>query len=198
MANKAIKICGIFRKEDVIIVNKYLPEYIGFVFAKSPRQITRAKAKELKSIVDPSIKVIGVFVDATIDTIMEIVEDGSIDGIQLHGKEDHQYIHALKKRTSLPIFKAVSLTKDTVLDEDVDYYIFDGKNPGSGQCFDWTMIKESKKPFFLAGGISLDNLHEAMEIDSYGIDVSSGVETNGYKEEVKIAALIGGIRNGKR
>lgn len=195
---KAIKICGIFKEEDVAIVNKYLPEYIGFVFATSARQVTRQQAIQLKALVDPRIQVIGVFVNESIETIMEIVKDGSIDGIQLHGKEDHVYIEALKKQTNLLIIKALSLTKDTVLDEDVDYYIFDSSTPGSGQCFDWSLIKEIKTPFFIAGGITVDNLQEVMLLNSYGVDVSSGVETNGIKDKRKIEAMIGGIRNGKR
>lgn len=195
---KAIKICGIFRKEDVLIVNKYKPDYIGFVFAKSPRQVTRQQAKELKALVDKDIKVIGVFVNEEITKIMDIVKDKSIDGIQLHGKEDARYIERLKQYTNVPIIKAMSLTSGSKIEADVTYYLLDAKQPGHGQCFDWSLITKMDKPFFLAGGIHVDNIKEAMNIDCFGIDVSSGVETNGVKDEEKIKAIIGGIRNGKR
>lgn len=194
----AIKICGLSRIEDIEYVNIYKPEYIGFVFTKSKRQIDRQKAKQLKKILDSNIKAVGVFVDEKINTIMDIVKDGSIDMIQLHGHEEHQYINELKKQTNLPIIKAISLEETNLLNYDVEYYLLDSKVPGSGKSFDWTIIKEVNKPFFLAGGITIDNLQTALTINSYGIDVSSGVETEGKKDRKKIEAMIGGVRNGKR
>ena len=195
---KAIKICGLSRIEDIEYVNEYKPEYIGFVFAKSSRQVTMEQAKQLKKLLNPLIKAVGVFVDEKITNIIEIIKNGCIDIIQLHGKEDHQYIKELKKQTNLPIIKAISLEETTVLDFDVEYYLLDSKVPGSGRSFDWSTIKEINTPFFLAGGISMDNLQEALLVNSYGIDISSGVETEGKKDRKKIEAVIGEIRNGKR
>lgn len=194
----AIKICGISRVEDIEYVNMYLPEYIGFVFAKSRRQVTRIQAKQLKMLLNPKIKAVGVFVNEKISSIIEVVNEGCIDMIQLHGKEDQQYIKELKKQTDLPIIKAVSLEETNTFDLDVDYYLLDSKVPGSGKSFDWSKIKEMHMPFFLAGGITIDNLQEALMVNSYGIDISSGVETKGIKDRKKIETVIGGVRNGKR
>ena len=79
-----IKICGLFREEDITYVNKYKPDYIGFVFAKSTRQVTKEKAKKLKQLLDPDIEAVGVFVNAPITFISEVVQDHIIDFIQLH------------------------------------------------------------------------------------------------------------------
>ena len=183
-----IKICGIRTKEDILICNKYNPDYIGFVFyPKSKRYITKEVALELKKNLSNGIKSVGVFLDASITEILEIVKLGIIDLIQLHGSEDIKYIKELKKQTNLPIIKAY---KDYDL---VDYLLFDGKNPGSGNLCDWTKVK-SLKPFFLAGGINKDNVYDAKKLNPYAIDVSSGVETNGFKDEKKIEELIRMVR----
>lgn len=192
-----IKICGLFRQEDIGYVNQAKPDFIGFVFAKSKRQVTYQQAKELKEHLDKGIQVVGVFVDESIDYIIRLVNDGIIDIIQLHGHENHEYIQELKKVIHCPMIKAIKITdeKTEFEDYDVDYYLLDGKQPGSGQTFDWHLIQEMDRPFFLAGGIDLSNIDEALKISCFGIDVSSGVETNGIKDQLKIEKIVRRVRN---
>lgn len=192
-----IKICGLSRGEDIEIVNKYLPDYIGFVFASSPRQVSFNKAKQLRRLVNNKIQVVGVFVDEDNDKILSLVNDYVIDVIQLHGNETNDDIKYLKQYTNVPIIKAIKVIDESSLDVkyDVDYYLLDNKVSGSGQSFDWSLLKQLDKPYFLAGGINLDNISEALSFNQYGLDISSGVETNGIKDEAKIKEIIRRIRN---
>lgn len=183
-----IKICGIKRIEDVLACNKYQPDFIGFIFyPKSKRYITLETALELKKHLSIRIKSVGVFRDASIDEVVRVCESGAIDLIQLHGHEDSNYIVALRRRTLLPIIRAY--TDDPM----VKYLMYDNINPGSGEVCDWTKVK-SEKPFFLAGGINASNVKEALKLDPYCIDVSSGVETDGFKDPKKIEELIRMVR----
>lgn len=198
---KGVKICGLTREEDIQYVNTYKPEYIGFVFAKSKRQVTMAKALQLKKKLDPTIQAVGVFVNEDISTVLKVITSGCIDMVQLHGQEDATYIQKLKEHSTIPLMKAINVTtKEDIknISYDVDYYVLDGANSGCGETFDWRYIKEIDKPYFLAGGIGLENINEAMKIPSYGIDVSSGVETKGIKDQEKIKELIRRIRNESR
>ena len=131
-----IKICGLFREEDITYVNKYKPDYIGFVFSKSTRQVTKEKAAKLKQLLDPDIQAVGVFVNAPITFISEVIQDHIIDLIQLHGQEDERYIKQLKEVVDVPIIKAIRIGKDEMKSYDVNYYLLDGVKPGSGQSFD--------------------------------------------------------------
>lgn len=188
-----IKICGISRIEDIEYVNQSKLDYIGFVFAKSPRQISYQQASFLKNKLNQSIQVVGVFVDESIDTIMSLVENNIIDLIQLHGHETNEYITQLKTLTNIPIIKAIPIKeKHDLINIDIpaDYYLLDYQEAGSGQSFDWSYITELNKPFFLAGGINLSNIDQAKTMHCYGIDVSSGVETNGYKDKYKINEIV--------
>jgi len=192
-----IKICGLFRKEDIEYVNQVKPDYIGFVFAKSPRQVTYQQAKELKMLLDKDIKAVGVFVNGNIDDIVRLVDDHIIDIVQLHGHENHQYIQELKRYIDCQIIKAIKIKdeKTKFEDYDVDYYLLDGQQPGSGQAFDWHLIQKMNKPFFLAGGIGLNNIDDALKISCFALDVSSGVETNGVKDQTKIEEIVRRVRN---
>lgn len=191
-----IKICGLFREEDITYVNKYKPDYIGFVFAKSQRQVTKDQAYILKQLLDSKIKAVGVFVNAPIALIREIVQDHIIDLIQLHGQEDEEYIKALKEVVDVPIIKAIRVGKDEMKSYDVDYYLLDGMKPGSGQSFNWSQIQELDHPIFLAGGISMNNIHDALKTNVYALDLSSGVEKQGVKNEALIKEVIRSVRNG--
>ncbi len=191
-----IKICGLFREEDITYVNKYKPDYIGFVFAKSQRQVTKDQAYILKQLLDSKIKAVGVFVNAPIVLIREIVQDHIIDLIQLHGQEDEEYIKALKEVVDVPIIKAIRVGKDEMKSYDVDYYLLDGIKPGSGQSFNWSQIQELDHPIFLAGGISMNNIHDALKTKVYALDLSSGVEKQGVKNEALIKEVIRSVRNG--
>ena len=184
-----IKICGLFQVEDIDYVNEAKPDYVGFVFAKSKRQVDIHQAEKLKNKLDSNIKAVGVFVDEQISEITAIVKMGIIDLIQLHGHEDNAYIKQLKQSVQMPIIKAIKvIEKDDLnnLDYECDYYLLDSKISGSGKSFDWSLIKD------------LDNLDEAMSKADYGIDVSSGVETNGIKDRNKIIEIVRRTKNGNR
>ncbi len=199
-----IKICGLSRTEDIEFVNEALPDYIGFVFAKSKRQLTFEKAKQLKAMLNPKIKAVGVFVNEPIDNIIILCKLNVIDIIQLHGEEDAEYIKKLSISLQNPIIKAarVKSENDIVRAEEynTDYILLDaykeGEYGGSGNSFDWEMIHHVQKPFFLAGGVNPQNVIEAIKAAKpYGIDVSSGVETDGIKDRNKIMDIITKVRS---
>jgi phosphoribosylanthranilate isomerase len=195
-----IKICGLFREEDIAYVNEVKPDYVGFVFAKSKRQVTYQQAKHLKSLLSKDIKAVGVFVDENIGFIEKLVNDHIIDMVQLHGHEDEAYINNLKQKINTIIIKAIQVNekKDLDISYDVDYYLLDNKIAGSGETFDWNLIKQMNKPIFLAGGICLDNIDEALLIDVYALDESSGAETNGVKDYTKIKEIVRRVRDEER
>ena len=192
-----IKICGLKRLEDIKIVNKYKPDFIGFVFADSKRKVTPDLARQMKQNLDDSIQSVGVFVDAAIDEILEIHEQGIIDMAQLHGSESEDYIEKLKKKSNnqLKIINAIEMDDEKDLleyDNSIADYLLLDSGKGSGKTFDWRLIrKDLKKEFFLAGGLNYQNISRAInEFDPYAIDLSSSVETNGYKDELKIKKVM--------
>ncbi|MBQ9990925.1 MAG: phosphoribosylanthranilate isomerase [Lachnospiraceae bacterium] len=202
-----IKICGLKRPEDIAYVNRYLPDYVGFVFAKSPRQVTGEQAAELKKILRPEILSVGVFVNEEIDTIVTLVKEGIIDLIQLHGDESIEYVRQLQERledqSEGKVIRAirVSSPKDVkaVLDYPTDYLLFDtyikGQYGGSGETFNWQLLKEVNRPFFLAGGLTTENIRQALDtVNPFCLDVSSGAETNRVKDEAKIQHLVEMVR----
>ena len=178
-----IKICGLRRAIDIEYVNKLKPDYIGFVFADSKRKVNINEATLLKANLDKNIKAVGVFRNNDIELIRKAVENNIIDLIQLHGDEDDSYILKIKEFTNLPIIKAYRDSKYS------DYSLFDNDDPGKGIVFDWNSIN-TKKPFFLAGGININNIDDALKINPYCIDVSSGVEENGFKDFDKMKEII--------
>lgn len=195
-----IKICGIRRLEDIEIVNKYKPDYIGFVFADSKRKVSHELASQLKANLSPDIISVGVFVNESADEILKLYADGIIDIVQLHGGESEDYIKYLKDNTNdeLKIIKAIEMSEDEDLSEydnsQADYLLLDS-GKGSGKTFDWRLIrKDLKKEFFLAGGINSGNVKEAIEeFNPFAIDLSSSLETDGYKDENKIKEIMEGI-----
>lgn len=192
-----IKICGIRRLEDIAIVNKYKPDYIGFVFADSKRQVSCELAAELKNNLDSDIISVGVFVNASHGKIVELFDRGIIEIAQLHGDESEEYINILKEKTDgeLKIIKAVEMSENKDLLEfdnlNVDYLLLDS-GKGSGKTFDWRLIRNDlKKEFFLAGGINSDNIKQVIEqFNPYAVDLSSGLETDGFKDENKIKEIM--------
>lgn len=197
-----IKICGLSRRDDIDAVNDALPDYIGFVFAPSPRQVSMSQAAELKQALDSRIQAVGVFVDADIADIAMLVRSGVIDTVQLHGSEDAIYIRNLKEAVPVPVIKAVrvqSAKKITDAQElNCDYLLLDtwrkDVQGGSGSAFDWALIPQLEKPYFLAGGLTTANLLEAARFEPYCLDVSSGAETEGKKDRNKILELVRLIR----
>lgn len=198
-----IKICGLSRACDIDAVNEAMPEYIGFVFAKSPRQISFIQAAVLKQRLDARITAVGVFVDAAVEIISALCQEGIIDMVQLHGSEDADYIKQLKKAVTVPIIKAVRVQNTKQIIEaqyiDCDYLLLDtwlkDKQGGSGHVFDWSLIPKLDKPYFLAGGLNAANIREAAIHRPYCLDVSSGAETQGKKDRQKIIELVRLVRS---
>ena len=199
-----IKICGLSRLVDINFVNEALPDYIGFVFAKSKRQVDELQAEKLKDRLRPEIQAVGVFVNEDPDKVIGLCKKKIIDIVQLHGDEDEEYLYKLREKLNNPIIKAVRVKeyKDIMkaMKLDCDYLLLDaykeGKYGGSGDAFDWSLIGDIKKPYFLAGGINTENVVRAIEqIRPYGIDISSGVETDGLKDSSKIKDIILKVRS---
>ena len=201
-----VKICGLKRLEDIEIVNKFCPDYIGFIFAASKRQISIEIAQQLKALLHPSIKTVGVFVNESIEKILQYEQLGIINIVQLHGDEDLVYIKELKKSSSLPIIKAFRIKDEKSLENQyslienpiLDGVLLDAFSPvnygGLGKSFDWNLLEKVPRPYFLAGGIGIDNIDEALLHKPYAVDVSSKVETDGVKDETKVRVLIERIR----
>ena len=204
-----LKICGIKRIEDINIVNRYKIDYVGFVFAKSSRQISFNKAKKLSNLLNNNIIPVGVFVNENIDFIVNLYSEGIIQIAQLHGTEDEKYIKNLKDKTynktgtKILVINAIeikNINRDILnkkllkLNESsADYLILDS-GKGSGKPFNWKLLDKDKllkKPFFLAGGLNNKNLELAItEFNPYAVDLSSSVETNGFKDETKIKEIV--------
>jgi phosphoribosylanthranilate isomerase len=197
-----IKICGLSHSRDIDYVNEAKPDYIGFVFwPKSRRNVTREQAKFMRKKLDSEIEVVGVFVDKEIEEVAKLANDNIIDLIQLHGNEDVAYVNTLRKMTDKPIIKAftaVNVSRKELNQFPSDYYLLDS-GKGTGKTFDWNLIPKSERPWFLAGGISAENVEEAIErLNPYAVDFSSSVETDGVKDRDKILEIVRRIRNVKR
>ena len=198
-----IKICGIRTFKDIEYINEAQPDYIGFVFAKSKRRVDFNLAYILKTELNQHIQAIGVFVNEDIEFIAKLCDRNIIDIVQIHGDENEEYISALKKAVYKPIIKAVRVKErmDTIYN-DIDYTLFDTYNKaeygGTGESFNWNMIKGYKKPFFLAGGLNNSNVVDAIHsAHPYCVDISSGVETNGVKDRQKIIDIVNLVRSVK-
>jgi phosphoribosylanthranilate isomerase len=194
-----IKLCGLSRICDIEAANRLKPEYIGFVFLpKSKRYVTYEKAKELKSLLSPDIKAVGVLVDESAEIVARLLNDGTIDIAQLHGGEDEDYISRLRKLTGKPIIKAFRIESEEDIaraeKSSADHILLDS-GMGTGKVFDWSLIQSIKRPYFLAGGLDCDNVGEAIKkLRPYAVDVSSGIETNGLKDKEKMAAFVAKVR----
>lgn len=210
MIDCKVKICGLRREEDICCVNAYLPDYIGFVFyPKSKRYVTEEQAQKLKEKLDPRIRAVGVFVNADPDVVIALLQKNIIDIAQLHGQESEEELRKIREQTGKPVIRAVKVTEETNLHEayqtDADYILLDN-GMGSGKPFPWDVIlkqlaqealqeKICRKPFFLAGGISPENMERAADaFRPYALDLSSSVETDGVKDPEKIRKLMETIR----
>ena len=194
-----IKLCGLSRPRDIQTANELKPEYIGFVFApKSKRYIDPQKAVRLKELLSSDIRAVGVFVDEAPDTVAALLNSGIIDIAQLHGSEDEAYIQRLRQLTDQPIIKAFQIKTQTDIAKaercSADHVLLDS-GAGTGNVFDWSVLQDVKRPYFLAGGLSPDNVGDAVRLlHPYAVDVSSGIETDGRKDEEKAAAFIAAVR----
>ena len=200
------KICGIIRHEDIAMVNKYKPDYVGFVFfEKSHRNLSVDEAMYLSSILDEDITPVGVFVNENPKKIIELFKSNTIKVAQLHGDEDEKYIKSLKENSFIEVDKELKVIKaleirdneDIVKWEssDADYLLLDS-GKGSGRTFKWSLIQNVNKPFFLAGGLDSANVADAINIiNPFAVDVSSGTETDKVKDEEKIKNFIDNVRS---
>lgn len=197
-----IKICGLSREKDIEYVNILKPDFIGFVFAKSKRKISFQEAKKLSFLTAKNIKKVGVFINEDIEKINFLWENKIIDIAQLHGDEDNSYIKKLIY-LKIPTIKAVKIINSLDVEKaktfNSDYLLLDAGN-GNGKTFDWNLLKNFNKKYFLAGGLTPENIENAIKIcKPIGVDVSSGVETNNFKDFNKIKLFIknteGGFKN---
>ncbi len=194
-----IKLCGLTRIEDIEAANELKPDFIGFVFAeKSKRYISPQKAKLLKQKLDPNILAVGVFVNESLENIAKLLSENTIDIAQLHGDEDDDFIAKLKELTQKPVIKAFKIKSENDINaaqnSTADFVLLDS-GAGTGQAFNWSLIENIERDYFLAGGLSPQNAEEAVKtLHPYALDVSSGIETNGIKDKKKMADF---IRKGK-
>ena len=202
-----VKMCGISKVETIPAVVEAKPDYMGLVFAPSKRQVTVEQAKILieelhKQCINhydtKVVKTVGVFVNETLDNLVRIADTANLDAVQLHGDEDEAFIQSLKERTNVEIWKAVQIRSaadvEKWIDSSADILLFDAyhkdERGGTGEVFDWSSLDAFERPFMLAGGIDSTNVARAIRtVRSYGIDISSGIETNGVKDDEKITAF---------
>ena len=209
-----IKMCGISKVETIPAIVDAKPDYMGLVFAPSKRQVTveqaNTLAEELHKVYvkkygsdteqdkDDTIKTVGVFVNETVDNLVTIANEANLDAVQLHGDEDETFIQSLKERTNVEVWKAVQIRSvadvEEWIDSSADMILFDAyhkdERGGTGEVFDWSSLDEFERPFMLAGGIDSTNVARAIRtVRPYGIDTSSGIETNGVKDDEKITAF---------
>ena len=202
-----VKMCGISKVETIPAVVEAKPDYMGLVFAPSKRQVTVEQAKMLVEALHKqckeqnnmvSIKTVGVFVNETIDNLVTIANEANLDAVQLHGDEDEAFIQSLKERTNVEVWKAIQIRSaadaEAWIDSSADMLLFDAyhkdERGGTGDVFDWSCLDTFERPFMLAGGIDSTNVARAIRtVRPYGIDISSGIETNGVKDDEKITAF---------
>ncbi|MDO4343368.1 MAG: phosphoribosylanthranilate isomerase [Eubacteriales bacterium] len=199
-----IKICGLSRPCDIDYVNEAKPDFAGFVinYPKSRRSVTPKQAAALRKRLRAEIVSVGVFVNEEIDAVAGLLNDGIIEIAQLHGQEDEAYIAKLRALTDKKIIQAFTVSsKEDVkraLKSSADYILLDNGR-GTGAAFDWRLVKEIKRPWFLAGGLTPENIGAAFEkLHPWAADLSSGVETDGYKDREKILAVCKAMRRSER
>ena len=206
-----IKICGLFREQDIDYVNEAKPDYAGFVFAESKRKVSPAFAAGLRRRLLDEIVPVGVFVNAPVADIVALYRENVIAIAQLHGMEDGEYIARLKEASTaggrepvevIKTVKSAELEKNVPPAAGADYYLIDS-GAGSGRAFDWALLnsagmKSLAKPWFLAGGIGLDNIEQAMALNPFALDVSSGAETDGVKDREKTVQLVSIVKEARK
>ncbi len=200
-----VKLCGMMHLQDIDAANLARPDYVGFVLAKSRRQITKEQAKEFRKRLDPLIVSVGVFVNEEIETVADYIKEEIISVVQLHGQENSDYIKELKGFANVPVIKAISVKEDFISQVKeheallrlsyIDFLLFDQGAGGTGQTFDWRMLDQVQSPYFLAGGLNETNLEQALvSTKPYAYDLSSGIETNGIKDAKKMITVVRRIR----
>lgn len=195
-----IKICGLRRGIDVDYVNEAMPDYAGFIlWPHSRRYITPAQALELRRRLNPSIPTVGVFVDQPLEEILAPVRSGAIDIVQLHGHETPEMVRLVARETGKLVWKAFKVRSEDDLsraaDSPSDLILLDN-GYGTGQSFDWSLLSRPlERPWLLAGGLTPENIPQALDqLSPWGVDLSSGVETEGWKDREKILAAVQAAR----
>lgn len=196
-----IKICGLTRPEDISFVNEAEPDYVGFVIhvPGSRRSVSPEEAARLRVRLAGKIVPVGVFVDEPLENVVALLENGVIEMAQLHGSEGEGYIRKLRTRTGKPVCKAFRADAEEsvklALCSEADYLLFDHGSGGTGEAFDWQLVSGVKRPFFLAGGLTVENLCTAIStVHPWAVDLSSGVEQAGQKDREKILAAVAAVR----
>lgn len=194
-----IKLCGLSRPEDIETANRLRPDYVGFVFArKSRRFVSPEQAARLKAILDPEIQAVGVFVNESPEIVAELLEQRVIDIAQLHGSEDKAYLRRMRELTKRPLIQAFRMTEaEKLLEAETSLAneILLDAGAGDGMTFDWTLLKKANRRYFLAGGLTPENVKEAIRrVHPYALDVSSGIETDGKKDPIKMADFVTAVR----
>lgn len=207
-----VKMCGISNVETIPAIVDAKPDYMGLVFAPSKRQVTVEQAKTLVEELhkqyavrynSETIKTVGVFVNETIENLLKIAEEVKLDVIQLHGDEDESFIQILKEQSNVEVWKAVQVRSaadaEKWIDSSADMLLFDAyhkdERGGTGEVFDWSSLDEFERPFMLAGGIDSTNVARAIRtVRPYGIDISSGIEIEGVKDDEKMKAFTNIVR----
>ncbi len=197
-----IKICGLSRPCDIEYVNEAKPDFCGFIInvPKSKRNVSPATVRQLVRNLSPEIKPVGVFVNAPIEEIAALAADGTLSYVQLHGHEDEAYLTALRKHIQIPVIQAFKITcpEDVARAEasSADFILLDNGSGGTGKTFDWSYLSGVTRPYILAGGLGPDNLAQAIsQLSPWGVDLSSGVETDGFKDKSKVLAAVQAVRS---
>ncbi|WP_291634491.1 phosphoribosylanthranilate isomerase [Clostridium sp.] len=193
-----IKICGIRRLIDIEYINELKPDYIGFVFAKSKRQVDKEHAFNLIKNLRSDIKTVGVFVDEDPSTVIDIAEKLKLQVLQFHGHENQEYINRFK---GFEIWKALKINSLQSISEISNYtcnrFLLDNSTSGSGKSFKWDLVEKNieDSSIMLAGGLTSKNVQQGiMQLKPYGVDVSSGVETQGFKDFALMKEFIKKVR----
>lgn len=195
-----IKICGISRDEDARYINEAMPDLTGFIvgYPKSRRNISEETAQRLRGMVDERVKTVGVFVDYPAERIAGLANSGAIDIVQLHGSEDEEFIKRLRGLCKAPIWRSFIVKGLDDIEQaqrsSADMVLLDG-GLGGGKSFDHALLRSVDREYILAGGLNLENIRAAMdELRPYALDVSSGAETNGFKDREKILRIVAAVR----
>lgn len=196
-----IKICGLRRPRDIEAVNAARPDFAGFVVEVpgSRRSVDKRELRELAGRLEEGILSVGVFVNAPPELVAELLEEGTLDLAQLHGQEDEIYMAELRRLTEKPLIQAFSIQTgqdaERALESRADYLLLDQGRGGTGQTFDWSLLPEINRPFFLAGGLGEENLERAIrQVRPWAVDLSSSLETDGQKDPEKILRAVDLVR----
>ena len=196
-----IKICGLRRPQDIEAVNAARPDFAGFVVEVpgSRRSVDKRELRELAGRLEEGILSVGVFVNAPPELVAELLEEGTLDLAQLHGQEDEIYMAELRRLTEKPLIQAFSIqtgqAAEQALESRADYLLLDQGRGGTGQTFDWSLLPEINRPFFLAGGLGEENLERAIrQVRPWAVDLSSSLETDGQKDPEKIRRAVELVR----